>query len=59
MHGGVMTVEQLISMAQARIAYLSQLRQSALSIGDIAQASVVDAELLTTQATLNQLLTLV
>ncbi len=54
-----MTVEQLISMAQARIAYLSQLRQSALSIGDIAQASVVDAELLTTQATLNQLLTLV
>jgi hypothetical protein len=53
-----MTIEQLIAMAQSRVAYLSQLRSSALAIGDVAQASAVDAEIATTQATLNQLLTL-
>ena len=58
MHGGVMTIDQLIAMAQARVAYLSQLRSSALAIGDLAQAASVDAEIATTQETLNQLLTL-
>jgi hypothetical protein len=53
-----MTIDQLIAMAQARVAYLSQLRSSALAIGDIAQAAAVDADIATTQATLNQLLSL-
>jgi len=53
-----MTIEQLISMAQARVAYLSQLRSSALAIGDVIQATAVDADIATTQATLNQLLSL-
>lgn len=53
-----MTIDQLIAMAQARVAYLSQLRSSALAIGDLAQAASVDAEIATTQVTLNQLLSL-
>jgi hypothetical protein len=53
-----MTIDQLIAMAQARVAYLSQLRQSALGIGDIAQAAAVDLDIATTQETLNQLLSL-
>jgi hypothetical protein len=53
-----MTIEQLIAMATARVAYLSQLRSSALAIGDVAQAATVDADIATTQATLNQLLSL-
>lgn len=53
-----MTIDQLIAMAQARVAYLCQLRSSALAIGDIAQAFSVDAEIATTQETLNQLLSL-
>ena len=53
-----MTIEQLIAAAQARVAYLSQLRSSALAIGDLAQAAAVDAEIAETQSTLNELLSL-
>ena len=53
-----MTIEQLIVMAQARVAYLSQLRSSALAIGDLAQAAAVDLDIATTQVTLNQLISL-
>lgn len=53
-----MTIDQLIAMAQARVAYLSQLRSSALAIGDLAQAAAVDLDIATTQVTLNQLLSL-
>jgi hypothetical protein len=53
-----MTIEHLIAAAQARVAYLSQLRSSALAIGDLAQAASVDADIATTQVTLNQLLSL-
>lgn len=53
-----MTTEQLIAMAQARVAYLSQLRSSAMAIGDVAQVAAVDADIAATQITLNQLLSL-
>ena len=51
-----MTIEQLIAMAQARVAYLSQLRSSAMAIGDVAQVAAVDADIAATAATLIQLL---
>ncbi len=54
-----MTIAQLIEMSHARLAYLSALRTSAVSLGDVAQVAAIDAESASTQATLNQLLTLV
>jgi hypothetical protein len=53
-----MTINDLINMCKARLVYLSQLRASAVSLGDINQVDKIDSEISSTQDTLNQLLTL-
>lgn len=53
-----MTINDLINMCKARLVYLSQLRSSAESLGDIKQVERIDADIASTQETLNQLLTL-
>jgi hypothetical protein len=53
-----MKIQDLISMCQARISYLSQVRASAVHLGDISQVDRVDAEIASTQDTLNRLLML-
>ncbi len=54
-----MSVEQLITMCRSRLAHLSQLRTSAVSLGDVEQVADIDNKIDETQTTLNQLLTLV
>lgn len=53
-----MSLDDLIAMCRSRLAYLSQLRPSAVALGDTAQVERIDAETAQTQNTLNQLLTL-
>lgn len=53
-----MSLDDLIAMCRSRLAYLSQLRPSAVSLGDTAQVERIDAETAQTQTTLNRLLTL-
>lgn len=53
-----MTIGLLITMCQARLANLSQLRASAIALGDVDQLARVDAQIEETQTTLNKLLTL-
>jgi hypothetical protein len=53
-----MKIQDLINMCQARIAYLSQVRASAVHLGDISQVDRADTEIASTQDTLNRLLTL-
>lgn len=53
-----MTINDLINMCRTRLVYLSQLRASAESLGDIKQVEKIDADIAATQETLNQLLTL-
>jgi hypothetical protein len=53
-----MTIAQLIEMAQKRLTYLSQLRASALSIGDVDAESRCAEEIAQTESTLAALLTL-
>lgn len=50
-----MNTPDLTAMLRRRLAYLSQLRTSAVAIGDIAQVARIDAELAETQDTLNKL----
>ena len=45
-------------MSVKRLAYLSALRASAVQLGDVQQVAVIDAEVSTTQDTLNRLRTL-
>jgi len=54
-----MKIQDLINMCQARIVYLSQLRASAVHLGDISQVDRIDADIASTQDTLNQLRQLV
>lgn len=51
-----MSVPELIDMMNRRLAYLSQLRASAVVLGDVAQVDKIDAEIASTQETLNKLL---
>lgn len=51
-----MSVPELIDMMNRRLAYLSQLRASAVALGDVAQVDKIDAEIASTQETLNKLL---
>ena len=53
-----MSLDDLIAMCRAKLAHLSQLRPSAVSLGDTEQVERIDAEAIKTQQTLNQLLTL-
>ena len=53
-----MTIAQLIEMAQKRLTYLSQLRASAQSIGDVVAEARCAEEIAQTQSTLSALLTL-
>lgn len=53
-----MSVSELIHMMNRRIAYLSQLRSSAVDLGDIDQVGRIDAEIASTQETLNKLLSI-
>jgi hypothetical protein len=53
-----MSLEMMIEMCKSRLVQLSQLRASAVALGDLPQISKIDAELYETQATLNRLLTL-
>jgi hypothetical protein len=57
--GAVMTLNQLIQMAQRRIAHLHEHRVKAERVGDIDAVTRIDTELAETQATLAQLNTLV
>lgn len=50
-----MKVEQLIELAERRIAYLERNKASALSIGDVDAASRADTEIAESQATLVKL----
>ena len=50
-----MKVEQLIELAERRVAYLERTKAAALSIGDVDAASRADIELAESQATLIKL----
>jgi hypothetical protein len=54
-----MSLNDLIAMCRSRLAYLSQLRTSAVALGDTAQVERIDAETAQTQTTLNRLQTLI
>jgi hypothetical protein len=47
-----MTIPDLIQMAQARVAYLSQQRTTAVALGDVEAVARLDTELAETEATL-------
>lgn len=50
-----MKVEQLIELAERRVAYLERTKAAALSIGDVDAASRADTEIAESQATLVKL----
>lgn len=50
-----MSISDLIALLKRRLAYLGQLRTSAVAIGDLAQVDRIDTESAETQSTLNQL----
>lgn len=54
-----MNIPSLIDMCRAQLVNLSQLRASAQRLGDMDQVMAIDARAAETQATLNELLTLV
>lgn len=53
-----MTLDDLIQMCRSRLVNLSQLRASAVALGDSEQVAAIDAQASETQTTLNRLLTL-
>jgi hypothetical protein len=53
-----MTIQQLIEMANRRIAYLGQARLSAERIGDVDAVTRIDTDIAETEATLTKLQTL-
>lgn len=53
-----MTIDQLIQMAERRIAHLSESRIAAERIGDVDAVSRIDTDIAETQATLSKLRTL-
>lgn len=54
-----MTVQELITLLQNRIAFGQSQRIAAVQRGDIAQVQALDTDIASSQATLDQLLTLV
>lgn len=54
-----MTLKFLIDMCEKRLNHLTVQRASASEIGDISQIERIDAEITTTQITLNQLNSLI
>ena len=54
-----MTIDELITIAEARLGYLAKQRETAARLGDEGQVASIDAEVSQTQNTLKQLLTLV
>ena len=59
LHEEYMTLEFLIDMCEKRLNHLTVQRASASEIGDISQIERIDAEITTTQTTLNQLNSLI
>ena len=53
-----MSITELIRLMEAHLAALNSARASAAAIGDIAQITRLDADVLKTQTTLDQLRTL-
>lgn len=53
-----MSINDLISMLENRLAYTRAQRTAAEQRGDIAQVAALDADIASTQATLDQLRTL-
>lgn len=53
-----MTVDQLISMAQNRLAILNEQKTQAIATGDVIRVSQLDTEIFQTETTLVQLKTL-
>jgi hypothetical protein len=54
-----MTIDEIIQITENRLLFLQQHREYAFGRGDIETVSTLDAGIVTTQETLNQLLTLV
>ena len=54
-----MTPQQLIILLENRISHYTQQRSSAEQRGDITLVQLLDADILTTQSTINQLRSLV
>ena len=50
-----MTVDDLVRLATARIAYLSQLYKSHEALGDVEAMARVEVDLVTTKSTLERL----
>jgi len=53
-----MSVEDLIRLMEARLAALNSARASAAQVGDLNEVTRLDADIATTQITLDQLRTL-
>lgn len=53
-----MSIEDLIRLMEARLAALNAARSSAAGVGDLAQVTRIDADVVQTQTTLDQLRTL-
>lgn len=53
-----MSIEDLIRLMSARLAALNAARASAASVGDLAEVTRLDADVVQTQITLDQLRTL-
>ena len=50
-----MTLDDLIRLMEARLAALNAARASAAAVGDLAQAILIDADVVKTQTTLDTL----
>jgi len=50
-----MTIDDLATLARARLTYLSQLLSSYMALGDVAGMARTESEIAQTQATLDQL----
>jgi hypothetical protein len=53
-----MSLEDLIRLMEARLAALNSARASAAAVGDLVQITRIDADVVQTQTTLDQLRTL-
>ena len=53
-----MTIDEIIQMTENRLAFLQQHREYAFGRGDLDAVTTFDADILTTQETLTQLLSL-
>lgn len=54
-----MSIEDLIRLMEARLAALNSARASAASVGDLTEITRLDADIVQTQITLDQLRSLV